>query len=88
MSSLASYEFSGPIFEKEDLIEGFKVICFVINNFFLSFEISGEPYTLSQNTTREIGHWTMCLLNFMILLKCPHFLGRLTTREVPCTLSL
>ena len=56
MSSLASYEFSDPIFEKEDLIEGFKVIWFVINNFFLSFEISGEPYTLSQNTAREIGH--------------------------------
>ena len=56
MSSLASYEFSDPIFEKEDLIEGFKVIWFVINNFFLSFEISDGSYTLSQNTTRETGN--------------------------------
>ena len=88
MSSLASYEFSDPIFEKEDLIEGFKVIWFVINNFFLSFAISGWSYTLSQNTTRETGNWTMCSLSFMILLTFPHFLGRLTTREVPCTLRL
>ena len=56
MISLTSSEFLDPIFEKEDLIEGFKVIWFVINNFFLSFEISGGSYTLSQNTTREIGH--------------------------------
>ena len=56
MSSLPSNEFLDPIFEKEDLIEGFKVIWFVINNFFLSFEISGGSYTLSQNTTRETGH--------------------------------
>ena len=56
MSSLPSNEFLDPIFEKEDLIEGFKVIWFVINNFFLSFEISGGSYILSQNTTWEIGH--------------------------------
>ena len=88
MSSLPSYEFLDPIFEKEDLIEGFKIIWFVINNFFLSFGICGESCTLLQNTTREIGQYTMCSLIFMILLKCPHFLGRLTTHEVPCTLSL
>ena len=56
MSSLPSYEFLDPIFEKEDLIEGFKVICFVIDNFFLSFKISGGSYTLSKNTSREVGH--------------------------------
>ena len=55
MSSLPSNEFLGPIFEKEDLIEGIKLIWFVINNFFLVFEIRGGSYTLSQNTTREIG---------------------------------
>ena len=27
----------------------------------------------------------MCALNFVILLKCPHFLGRLTTRDVSRT---
>ena len=42
MNSLPSNEFLDPIFEKEDLIEGFKVIWFVINNLFLSFEINGE----------------------------------------------
>ena len=36
------------MFEKEDLIEGFKVIWFVINNLFLSFEINGGSCTLSQ----------------------------------------
>ena len=41
MSNLPSNEFLDPIFEKEDLIEGFKVIWFVVNNFFVSFEISG-----------------------------------------------
>ena len=34
MSSLSSNEFLDSIFEKEDLIEGFKGIWFVINNFF------------------------------------------------------
>ena len=50
MNSLPSNEFLDPIFEKEDLIEDFKVIWFVINNFFVSFEISGGSYNLSQNT--------------------------------------
>ena len=53
MSSLPSNEFLDPIFEKEDLIEGFKVKWFVINNF---FEISGGSCTLSQIITRQIGH--------------------------------
>ena len=53
MSSLPSNEFLDPIFEKKDLIEGFKVKWFVINNF---FEISGGSYTLSQIITRQIGH--------------------------------
>ena len=53
MSSLPSNEFLDPIFEKEDLIEGFKVTWFVINNF---FEISGGSCTLSQIITRQIGH--------------------------------
>ena len=35
MSSLPSNEFLDPMFDKEDLIEGFKVIWFVVNNFFL-----------------------------------------------------
>ena len=56
MGSLPSNEFSDRIFEKEGLIEGFKVIWFVINNIFLSFEMSGGFYTLSENTTGEIGH--------------------------------
>ena len=56
MSSLPSYEFVDPIFEEKDLNEGFKVIWFLINDLFLSFEISGGSYTLSQNTAREIGH--------------------------------
>ena len=55
MSSLPSNEFLDPIFNKEDLAEGFKVIWFVIKRIFVSFEISGGSYTLSQNTTREIG---------------------------------
>ena len=56
MSSLPSNEFLGPIFEKEDLVEGFKVIWLVTKFSFLSFEISGGSYTPSQNTTGEIGH--------------------------------
>ena len=40
MSSLPSNEFLDLIFEKEDLIEGFKVMCFVTSNFFVSVEIS------------------------------------------------
>ena len=59
MGSLPRNESLDSIFEKEDLIEGFKVIWFVINNFsffFLSFETTGGSYTLSQNITMEIGH--------------------------------
>ena len=55
MGSLPGNEFLDPIFGKEDFIEGFKVISYVINNFFVSFEISGESYSLSQNTLRQIG---------------------------------
>ena len=55
MSSLPSNERLDPIFENEDLIEGFNVKWFVINNFLTSFEISGGSYSLSQNTTRDIG---------------------------------
>ena len=55
MSSLPGNDLLDPIFEKEGLIEDFKVIWFVINNFF-RFEISGGSNTLSQKTTREIGH--------------------------------
>ena len=53
MSSLPSNELLDPIFEKEDLIEGFKVKWFVINNF---FETSGGSCTLSQIITRQIGY--------------------------------
>ena len=53
MSSLPSDEFLDPIFEKEDLIKGSKTIWFVINNFFVSFEISGGSYNLPQNTFRD-----------------------------------
>ena len=42
-SSWPSNEFLDPIFEKEDLVEGFKVIWFVVNNFFLRFEIRVGP---------------------------------------------
>ena len=56
MGSLASNELLDPIFEKEGLIKGFKIIWFVINNLFSGFEISGGSYTLSINTTRDIGH--------------------------------
>ena len=58
-------EFLFPVSEKEDLIEGFKVICFVINNFFVSFEISGVSYNLSQNTLRLISEFGKCILLFM-----------------------
>ena len=62
------------MFEKEDLIEGFKVIWFIINNLFLSFEINGGSCTLSQNTTGEIRQKTMCALSFEILLKCASYI--------------
>ena len=53
MSSLPSNEFLDPIFDKEDLIEDFKVI-YVISYFFVSFEVSGGSYNLSQNTLGRI----------------------------------
>ena len=65
MSRLPSSEFLDPIFEKEYLIEGFKVIWFVINNFFVSFKISGGSYNLSQNTLRLINKFEKCILSFM-----------------------
>ena len=56
MSSLPSNEFFEPIIEKEDLIEGFKIMWFVINNILLSFQVNGGSYILSENAAREIGH--------------------------------
>ena len=38
MSSLPGNEFLDPIFDEADFIKGFKVIWYVINNFFVSFE--------------------------------------------------
>ena len=51
--------------EKEDLIEGFKVIWFVRNNFFVSFEISSGSYNLSQNTLKLINEIEKYILSFM-----------------------
>ena len=65
MNSSPSNEILDPIFEKKDLIEGFKVIWFVINNFFVSFEISVGSYNLSQNTSRLIKEFEKCILFFM-----------------------
>ena len=65
MSSLPSNEFLDTIFEKEDLIEGFKVIWIVINNFFVSFEISGGFYNLLPNILRLINKFENYILSFM-----------------------
>ena len=65
MSSLPSNEFIDPIIDKEDLIEGFKVIWYVISNFFVSFEISGGSYNFSQNTLKLINESGKCILSFM-----------------------
>ena len=46
MSSLPGNECLDPIFEKNDLIEGCKIIWFVINNLLVSFEMSGGSYNL------------------------------------------
>ena len=57
------------------------MVCYIaINNFFVGFEIGGGSYDRSQkkNSRNE----------FVILLKFLHFLGHLTTREVPRTFSL
>ena len=80
MSCLLSNEFLDPIFEKEDLIEGFKVIWFVINNFFVSFKISGGSYNLSQNTLRLINEFEKCILSFMesLIADFIHFFGAIT----------
>ena len=51
--------------EKEDLIEGFKVIWLVRNNFFVSFEISSGSYNLSQNTLKLINEIEKYILSFM-----------------------
>ena len=64
MSSLPSNEFLGLIFEKEDLIEGFKVMWFVINNFFVSVEISSGPYNLSQKCLRLMNEFGKFILSF------------------------
>ena len=61
-------ELLGPIFEKEDLIEGFKVTCFVINILFVSFEISGGSYNLSQNNLILINEFEKCMLSFVEIL--------------------
>ena len=43
MSSLPSNELLDLVFENKDLIEGFKVIWFVINNFFRIFKSVVDP---------------------------------------------
>ena len=65
MSSLPSNEFLDPILDKEELIEGFEVIWFVISNFFVSFEIFRGSYNFSQNTLRLIKIFEKCTLSFM-----------------------
>ena len=65
ISSVPSNEFLDPIYEKEYLIEGFKVKWFAINNFFVSFEISGGLHNLSQNTSRLIEEFEKCILSFI-----------------------
>ena len=64
MSSLATNEILDSIFEKEDLIEGFKVRGFVINNFFVNFEINGGSYNLSENTINE---FEKCILPYRLI---------------------
>ena len=62
MSSLPSK----ILFSRRKIIsKGFKVIWFVINNFFVSFEISCGSYNLSQNTLRLINEFEKCTLPFM-----------------------
>ena len=42
------------------------MVCYyVINNFFLSFEISGGSYNPSQNTLRLINEFEKCIPSFM-----------------------
>ena len=87
MSSLPSTELLDPIFDKADLTEGFKVIWYVINNFFVSFDMSCGPYNLSQNTLRrirEISFMESLIADFIqIFVAVAKFLflqGRLGTR--------
>ena len=78
-SSLNSKDFLDHIFEKEDLIEGSKVI----------WQFWDQWWVLNTFTkSMEIGHYTMCAFNFAILLKDPHFLVCLTTRQLLPTFSL
>ena len=56
----------------------------VVNNFFVGFEISGGSYDRLQNLSQKKNSRN----KFAILLKFVHFLGHLTTREVPQTFSL
>ena len=65
MSSLPSNEFLDAIFKKTDCIAGFKVIWFVTNNLFVSFEIRVRPYNLSQNTLRLKNEFEKCTLSLM-----------------------
>ena len=57
MSSLRSNEPLDPIFEREDLIEGLKVIWFVINNFF--FEFRNWCWFLDSFTKYYWGDWAL-----------------------------
>ena len=42
------------------------IVCYIaINNFFVSFEISGGSYNPSQNTLRLINKFEKCMLSFM-----------------------
>ena len=42
------------------------MVCYiVINNFFVSFEISGGSYNPSQNTLRLLNEFEKCILSFM-----------------------
>ena len=68
MSSLPNNEFSESIFQKEDLIEAFNshIVCYiVINNIFLSFEISGGTYNPLQITLRLINKFEKFIPSFM-----------------------
>ena len=65
MSSLPSKEFFDLSFEKEDLVKGFKVTWFVINNSSVSFEIIVGSYNLSQNTFRLKNKFRKCIIFFI-----------------------
>ena len=61
------------------------MVCYiVINSFFVGFEISGGSYDRSQNLSQKKNSRN----EFVILLKFLHFLGHLTTRQVPRTFRL